>query len=698
MILPRDAGTPATAGSEFGTTPDTKPVARLDAIGIWWITFGAIWTALLVGGMTFLYKKRNTPTLRLRGLSLTFAGIILLHFYWISVQIGYSVGPLAPEVAEFWIMSIWYPFGIALFQAGNSQFLHVAKAQSRFARPPSQMKTRFDEKRPAGKPTLLQRLRQMDYSKRMFMFVTMGMAVQLLVVIIIYMISRKFHSDFGIPGTEVYGSSPMEIAMKQGRGWEWWPSIVWQFVWAWIVAPIILWQSRHIHDTHGWQLQTMACCIAGLPAAPMWLIALYVPGMAPVNQYFVPPQWIALSIFVIEICTVFVPCWQVRKHQTLRQETLESIANWESKKRGEGKTEASSDKSSTGPMSTTSTKVGDYAGFDSWKKLSSLENGTNQANQTGNPDESVLTMAALEHVLDKNPEPLRQFSARRDFSGENIAFLTSVSEWKLALPIDFIRSRYDASPETVREQFTRALRIYTEFISPRDAEFPINIAWADLRKLQGVFERAARSTAAANGSSSASDAVTPFADANMNDPITSPPRAAQNQPPPSRDSQVHILQPDDATHMQAPPTPNSTTPTTNKNRTSHIPLTVKILEPPSPSASALPLYAGDIPPAFDASVFDAAHASIKYLVLTNTWPKYVRERRNSESSSGGDSNGHSNSNRMSSGLSSSGRSETVRGGSSRRSGSRAGSSVGGGSVGSKFSLKGALGFLKGAIH
>lgn len=178
MILPRDAGTPATAGSEFGTTPDTKPVARLDAVGIWWITFGAIWTALLVCGMTFLYKKRNTPTLRLRGLSLTFAGIILLHFYWISVQIGYSVGPLAPEVAEFWIMSIWYPFGIALFQAGNSQFLHVAKAQSRFARPPSQMKTRFDEKRPAGKPTLLQRLRQMDYSKRMFMFVTMGMAVQ----------------------------------------------------------------------------------------------------------------------------------------------------------------------------------------------------------------------------------------------------------------------------------------------------------------------------------------------------------------------------------------------------------------------------------------------------------------------------------------------------------------------------------------
>lgn len=30
---------------------------------------------------------------------------------------------------------------------------------------------------------------------------------------------------------------------------------------------------------------------ASLHAAPMWLIALYVPGMQPVNQYWVPPQW-----------------------------------------------------------------------------------------------------------------------------------------------------------------------------------------------------------------------------------------------------------------------------------------------------------------------------------------------------------------------------------------------------------------------
>jgi len=35
------------------------------------------------------------------------------------------------------------------------------------------------------------------------------------------LISRKFHSDFGIPGTEVYGDTWQEVAAKQGRGWEW---------------------------------------------------------------------------------------------------------------------------------------------------------------------------------------------------------------------------------------------------------------------------------------------------------------------------------------------------------------------------------------------------------------------------------------------------------------------------------------------
>lgn len=39
-----------------------------------------------------------------------------------------------------------------------------------------------------------------------------------------FLISRKFHPSFGIPGTEVTGL-PMEINTKQGRGWEWYERI-----------------------------------------------------------------------------------------------------------------------------------------------------------------------------------------------------------------------------------------------------------------------------------------------------------------------------------------------------------------------------------------------------------------------------------------------------------------------------------------
>lgn len=35
-----------------------------------------------------------------------------------------------------------------------------------------------------------------------------------------YLLSRKFHSSFGIPGTEVSGD-PWTINSKQAVGWEW---------------------------------------------------------------------------------------------------------------------------------------------------------------------------------------------------------------------------------------------------------------------------------------------------------------------------------------------------------------------------------------------------------------------------------------------------------------------------------------------
>ncbi|KAL7900610.1 GPCR, GprK-like protein [Trichoderma sp. SZMC 28014] len=527
-------------GSEFGITKDTKPELRLGAVGIFWIVFAATWTVILFSGMGFLWVRREMPILRIRGLPLSFAAITLMHAYWLAVQLGYWYGALMPEVAEFWIMGIWFPFGIALFHAANSRFLYVADAQKRFIQ-----KTQTTVV-PVARGNLLGRWKQMDYNRRTLILMSIGMALHAILTIFMFLISRKFHDSFGIAGTEVHGNN-MERKTEQGRGWEWWPSIFWQMFWAWVFAPYILFRARKLRDTQGWRFQTIACCLSNLHAAPMWLIALYVPAMEPVNNYFIPPQWIAVSIMLLEIFTVFVPVIEVVKQQGLTQETLNSIARWESRKKGF----SGADKSINSDSTRSSWRMG----------------GAASVHTTSSSSGSILTMEALEHTLTKNPEPLQHFSALRDFSGENIAFLTSVKEWKATyFPTSRSSTEKDDGlvKELPRECFESALKIYVEFISATHAEFQINLSSTDFKNLQTVFEHAARVICGSERSSSI-DPCTPFDD--------TPHRV-------DSESTLNIIR-----------------------------------------------YWGDVPAEFNEAVFDDAELSIKYLVLTNTWPKFIKERR-----------------------------------------------------------------------
>lgn len=391
-----------------------------------------------------------------------------------------------------------------------------------------------------------------------------------------FIVSRKFHSDFGIPGTETTGTIAEQRA-QAGKGWEWWPSVFWQCFWAWIVAPYILWQARDLHDTLGWRVQTIGCCLASLPATPLWLVGIYVPEMAAVNQYWIPPQWIALSVMLIEIFTIFLPCWEVVKHQSLRQETLESIARWEARNRYG----AEGDSIETGSSTNSSWKLG----------KSHRNKAASIATSSGN---SVLTMDALEHTLDKNPEPLQQFSALKDFSGENIAFLRRVAEWKLrhyGIKMSDGRKMSEkglASPIVdVRAAFEDGLHIYVDFVSNRGAEFQVNLASADFKKLATVFENAARIV---YGDDATPDPATPFETAGWR-----------------IDGKGEQLSSSSETAIATPESPKSVD-----------------------GMDAVRFW-GEIPETFREGVFDDAEIHIKYLVLTNTWPKYVRSRRSMDS-------------------------------------------------------------------
>lgn len=46
---------------------------------------------------------------------------------------------------------------------------------------------------------------------------------------------RKYHPTYGIPGTEIKSLTLPEQIVELGRGWEWWPSVLWQVVWTWMV-------------------------------------------------------------------------------------------------------------------------------------------------------------------------------------------------------------------------------------------------------------------------------------------------------------------------------------------------------------------------------------------------------------------------------------------------------------------------------
>lgn len=266
----------------------------------------------------------------------------------------------------------------------------------------------------------------------------------------------------------------------------------------------------------------------------------------------------------IEIFTVFLPCWEVMRHRSIRKETLDSIARWEQKVKATN----SEDKSLKSDTTVVASMI------SGWK--------SNTSTSTLNSRDSILTMGALEHVLERNPAPLQEFSALREFSGENIVFLTSVADWRNRLPEamkDGTTQQTKNNRDIVREHFNRALHIYAEFISTSQAEFPVNISHQDLRKLEDIFEKP---TNLLYGEERQCDPTSPF------DKFTF------DLPSPASTDSKKTMQASMATSI--------------KDRVQ---------------------YWGDIPAGFDASIFDAAEASIKYLVLTNTWPKFIRDRRGS---------------------------------------------------------------------
>lgn len=100
--------------------------ANFDPLGIGYIVASITYTFILFTELYLLHRYRQTFCVRLRNVRVVFAAVLMLHIYLILVLLVYPWNGLFPCAAEFWIMSVFLPSGMAFFQGTSFPFItHV---------------------------------------------------------------------------------------------------------------------------------------------------------------------------------------------------------------------------------------------------------------------------------------------------------------------------------------------------------------------------------------------------------------------------------------------------------------------------------------------------------------------------------------------------------------------------------------------
>ena len=283
---------------------------------------------------------------------------------------------------------------------------------------------------------------------------------------------------------------------------------------------------------------------------------------------------------MMQAVTIFFPIFEGYKTRFEHRRALEIIEDWEEKKQ----------------IIRTNVDHGSAIGssvFSAKQPDSSTTSVTSRRRE-------LYSKAALEKALASNAIPLLEFAATREFTGENILFLMQVRDWRAAW------GQGSRDPTTVPDQlryhaFKRAVEIYALSIHTKTARFPVNIAGRIRSDLDAMFGAAAVTM---KQSLNDDNVVHPFND----DPICNIELGSLARVHRSLDRDLSRSKSADSrrdllyeSHEVTP----SPTRRTGLHRRSIV------------------FDSDSIPAAFGEHVFDAAEQDIKYLVITNTWPKFV---------------------------------------------------------------------------
>lgn len=200
-------------------------------------------------------------------------------------------------------------------------------------------------------------------------------------------------------------------------------------------------------------------------------------------------------------------------------------------------------------------------------------------------------MPALKVALATYPQALLQFAATKDFTAENIIFLLHIQAWRTACG-EGSRRMADIPADERMQLFKLAVDIYAECISEKTAEFPINIEGPVRARLDAIFKPAiSASKGKGNADAVASATVTSGHSHSIAETLI-------------KESEIVTV------HAR---NSSLTTNSETENKNGSFPSLIC-------GPDGLTEY-------FDERVFDAAEKSINYLVLTNTWRKFVDDVR-----------------------------------------------------------------------
>lgn len=250
------------------------------------------------------------------------------------------------------------------------------------------------------------------------------------------------------------------------------------------------------------------------------------------------------------------------------------------------------------------------AEFDAKKLLSEPSTaGSLATRSTGSKRGKMFSMESLDECLATNCDGLQVYASCMELNGENIIFLTKVRGFQRKWDMDFSKIR-DSSRARMG-MFRAALSIYVTLVHSETASYPINIESPIYAKLESIFGAATKLVASRRRSDSL---LTPISSVTPWDEPQSEPLVESSMLEPSETYPMR--------HM-SPSTPPARRSIDNGSREHIIPLE----DDPQESLAGF-----KIPAEFSEHVFDAAFKSIKYMVWTETWQRYLNWKRSSASS------------------------------------------------------------------